>query len=171
MADYGNTTGVMAFTRHLLDGAVAFNSTTRPSLTELGTFLTRASNVMNVALAGVGFTTPVSNTTAKSAIDDWVIQRAAEYTELTQRGVGFSDGEGSRVAAFRNLSGAANKFVSDNALGFKRLSVPVSHKTSEGLAFTGETVQADRADRTDTGIVQPVILRKLFDNPGIEEDE
>ena len=171
MADYGSTTGVLAFTRHLLDGQSAFNSTTRPTLTEVGAFLTRASNVMNVALAGAGFTTPVSNTTAKDALDDWVIQRASEYTELTKRGVGYSDAEGSRTTVFHNLAGAANKFVQDNTLGFKRLGVAVSYNCSDGLEFTGQTAQVDRVDRTDTGIVQPAIRRGIFDNPDAEDED
>src|SRR5512145_2945202 len=101
---YSSTSEVKAFTRHLLDGQSAFNSTTRPTGTELEKFIDRASGVLNLALGGGGFapSSVIANSTAKLACDDWVTSRAAEYVELTQRGTGYSDAEGSRTAAFRN---------------------------------------------------------------------
>jgi len=53
---FSSTSEVKAFTRHLLDGQSAFNSTTRPTATELEKFIDRASGVLNVAIARAGFT-------------------------------------------------------------------------------------------------------------------
>ena len=39
---YASVAEVTAFTRHLLDGQSAFNSTTRPTVTELEKFIDRA---------------------------------------------------------------------------------------------------------------------------------
>lgn len=170
MSNYSSAAEVLAFTRHLLDGQSTFNSTTRPTGTDVTTFLGRACGVLDTALAGAGFATPITQATAKLACDDWVTQRATEYVELTQRGVGYSEGEGSRASAFRNLSGAAKKFVEDNALGFKRLGATVTTGLSAGLAFTGTTAQAYRTDPDDTTLEQPLFTRRQWDDTGTEDE-
>jgi hypothetical protein len=163
---YSTTSEVKAFTRHLLDGQSTFNSTTRPTMTELEKFIDRASGVLNVAIAKAGFT-PAGirgNSTAKLAADDWVTDRAAEYVEITQRGAGYSDGEGSRTATFHNLSKDADQFIAINTLGFIRLGVEQTIKQSSGLAFTGLDAQKDRPDRTNESLEQPFAERGQFNN-------
>lgn len=163
---YSSTSEVKAFTRHLLDGQSTFNSTTRPTVTEMEKFIDRASGVLNLALAQAGFHPAdiKANSTAKLAADDWVTARAAEYTEITQRGVGYSDGEGSRTAYFRNLNKGAEQMVTLNTLGFIRLGVTQTYAKAAGLAFTGMDAQANRSDPNDTSLEQPFARRKQFDN-------
>jgi hypothetical protein len=163
---YSSTSEVKAFTRHLLDGQSAFNSTTRPTGTELEKFIDRASGVLNLALAQGGFTPAhiIGNSTAKLSCDDWVTARASEYVEITQRGVGYSDGEGSRTSYFRNLVKSAEQFVSMNSLGFVRLGVAQGYKKSAGLTFTGLDVQADRSDPSDGSLEQPKFVRGQWDD-------
>ena len=162
---FSSTTEVKAYTRHLLDGQSAFNSTTRPTGTEVEKFIDRASGVLNVAIAQAGFTpaTLRANSTAKLACDDWVTQKAVKYVELTQRGTGYSANEGSRTAAF-DMQADATEFVSLNSLGFIRLGITQGNKLSSGLAFTGMTAQKDRTDPDDTGIVQPMFERGQWEN-------
>jgi hypothetical protein len=163
---YSSTSEVKAFTRHLLNGQTAFNSTTRPTSTELEKFIDRASGVLNLALAAGGFTPSVVyvNSTTKLACDDWTTARAAEYAELTHRGVGYSDAEGSRTAGFRNLHKSANEFVAANSLGFVRLGVTQAYKMSDGLAFTGLDAQSERVDPDNSSLEQPKFTRGQFDS-------
>lgn len=161
---FSSVAEVTAFTRHLLDGNNTFNSTTRPTVTELEKFIDRASGLLNVALSSAGFS-PASvyvNSTAKLACDDWVTNKAARYVELTQRGTGYSESEGGRLPAFEILGGA-DEFVKQNKLGFIQLGVSQSAKLSRGLSFTGLIVQDDRTDKDDTSLEQPVFNRKMFD--------
>ena len=161
---YGSTGEVKAFTRHLLDGQSGFNSTTRPSGPELEKFIDRASAILNSALNVKGFDTPVANSTAKLACDDWVTARSVEYVEMTKAGVGYTDQEGTRHVSFKNLAGPATKFVEDMELGFRNLGVPQAIvNIGEGLKFTGEIVQVDRTDPEDGGLQQPTFKRGLFD--------
>ena len=162
---FSSAAEVTAYTRHLLDGQSAFNSTTRPTVTELEKFIDRASGVLNVAIAAAGFTpaTIIANSTAKLACDDWVTQKATKYVELTQRGTGYSADEGSRTAAF-DMGSDANEFIKMNALGFVRLGISQGYKMSDGLAFTGLDAQADRSDPDDTSLEQPLFSRRKFDN-------
>jgi len=159
---YGTVVEVTAFTAHLLDGATAFNSTTRPTVTQIEKFIDRASSYVNIALNTNGFTTPVTNTTAVLMLDDWVVNQAVVYTELTQRGAGFNEEEGSRTASFRSLGTSAMKFVDDNSLGLKRLGVTAGYKLSDGLAFTALDDQDERSDPIDSSLEQPVFTRGLF---------
>jgi hypothetical protein len=162
---YGSAAEVIAFTKHLLDGQSTFNSTTRPTGDEVEKFIDRASSYLNVSLSTAGLQSPVTNSTAKLICDDWVVQLASEYVELTQRGVGYNQEEGARYSLFSNLRKKADEFVGENRLGLARLGVTVTHELSEGLSFTGLTAQADRTDPTDTSKEQPFFSRKQFDNP------
>lgn len=170
---YSSVTEVTAFTRYLLQGQTAFNSTTHPLLTDVEKFIDRASSHLNVALTGAGFV-PSSvyvNSTAKLLMDDWVTQRATEYVELTQRGVGFNEQENDRWTAYRNMPQAAEKYVKMIGLSLKRLDVTVAHPTSEGLTFTALDEHSQRVDPDNTSREQPKFRRGLFDNPPAVQDE
>lgn len=169
---YSSTSEVKAFTRHLLDGQTSFNSTTRPSGTELEKFIDRASGVLNVSLAQVGFmpSAVVANSTAKLMCDDWVTNQAAKYVELTQRGTGYSDAEGSRIGAFKGLYKSADEFVGMNKLGMQRLGVTQAYKLSDGLQFTGLDAVVNRTDPTDESLAQPMFTRNQFEFPKSNAD-
>ena len=163
---YSSTSEIKAFTRHLLDGQSTFNSTTRPTLTDLEKFIDRASGVLNLALSQHGFrpTDIITNSTAKLACDDWVSARAAEYAELTRRGAGYSDAEGSRTDAFSNLAKRATDFIKANSLGFVRLGVTQTYKMGDGIAFTALDAQKNRTDPDNTALEQPFASRRQWDN-------
>ena len=170
---YGSVNEVQAFTQHLLSGQESYNQHTRPTLAQVEKFIDRASGILNLALASNGATTPVTNSTAKLAMDDWVVARSVEYVELTQRGVGYAEPEGSRVVGFRNLHASANKFVEDMLVGLKEIGVTIGKPLSEGLSFTGLDAVSERADPDDTSLAQPLFRRGLFDSasPWSTEDE
>lgn len=162
---YSSTGEVKAFTRHLLDGQVGFNTSTRPRATELEKFIDKASGVLNLAIAAAGFAPSAvyANSTAKLACDDWVSNYAVRYVELTQRGTGYSEQDGSRSAAFK-MGKDANEFVDANSVGFISIGISQSSSTaSDGLQFTGMTVRTQRADPDDTTKEQPFARRGLFD--------
>ena len=158
MSNYSSEAEVTAFTRHLLDGAAAFNSTTRPTSTEVGTFLTRVCGVLDVALAAAGLATPITQATAKLACDDWVTQQAVKYVHYTSRNTAiFSD----QNEQFKMDS--PSEFVEMMALGFSN-NITSESNLSSGLQFTGMTIQSQRADPDDTTKEQPKFTRGLFDN-------
>lgn len=163
---FSSTAEVKAFTRHLLDGQNAFNTTTRPRATELEKFIDRASGVLNSALARAGFAPSgvYANSTAKLSCDDFVTNYAVRYVELTQRGTGYSEEEGSRTAAFGVKWEDAIKFAQSNALSFVELGISQRRKLSDGLSYTGLTAQKDRTDPDDTSLEQPFATRRQFDN-------
>lgn len=167
---YSSTDEVLAFTRHLLNGQPSFNEDTVPTLADVEGFIAKTSAILDAALAGEGFTVPVTQATAVLVCDDWVTARVVERVELTQRGVGYSDGEGTRAASFRNLTSVAQKFAQENRKGFIKLGVPVTVSLAAGLQFTGLQAAEDRADPQNSALEQPKFKRGLFsDNSAGDE--
>jgi len=158
---YGTVVEVLAYSRELLDGQSTFNSTTRPTLTEMEKFIDRASGILNTSFNVQGLTTHITNSTAKLMCDAWVVEKATAYTEATKAGSGF---DGSRTVSFSSMQEDALKFAEANALGFKRLGVVAAYPLSDGLINPAETVQADRTDPDDTSLEQPKFTRGKFDN-------
>lgn len=159
---YGTVAEVLALTRIYLRGQSAYNSTTRPTLTEVETFIDRTSGVLNLALATAGFTVPVAQADAKLACDDWVVRIAAAYVEAAQPWTG-ADPEEASILPLPSLSKAL-EFVQAMSAGFVYLGVSQPGDDSNALIFTGQTAQADRADPDDDTLEQPHFKRGQFDS-------
>lgn len=164
---YGSLDEVYPFARHVLNGELSFNSTTRPTQTEVQKFMDRASAKLNLVLAGEGFTVPFTSTSATSTAvlvcDDWVIKQTVAMVELTQPGNIYDDEVGGRVSSFVDLSGEAKKFVEENKLGLIRLGAPQSHRDWEGAIYTGMDKASQRSDPSNTSREQPKFNRAQWD--------
>lgn len=162
---YSNTTGVLAWTRHLLEGQTRFNSTTRPTATEVVSFIDEASGVLNVSLMQCGFSTASvrANSTAKLACDNWVRGWGVSFVELSHPMQGMTGG-GSRVELLQSMHGSALEFVDQYEKGFKQLGITQTYSDSNTIKFSGETIQSSRDDPDDTSLEQPKFKRGQFDN-------
>lgn len=167
---YSNVTSVVTMTRNILGGQTTFNSTTRPTLTEVEGFIDEASDVLNIALRSAGFTPSAvrANSTAKKVCDSWVRLQTVTYVEMTKPYVGF-DGNTERpnMARFlKELPGSAVSLTqSPLMLGFKREGVAVADPAHQGLRFTGLDAQSERPDPENDSLAQPMFKRNLFDAP------
>ncbi len=141
---YSTPDDVLAFTRHLLDGESGFNSTTRPSLTEVEGMIDRASAALNLALCGEGLRIPITQADAKLACDEWTTARVVGMVELTRQAQGWSGDAGSRAEGFLHLVTSAQDFAAENGPAFKRIGCAVADVASEGLAFVGDAAQSAR---------------------------
>lgn len=164
---YSSVAGVLTLTRHLLEGeASTFNSTTRPTLTEVEGLIDETSGLLNLSLRKYGFAPSVvyANTTTKLACDMWVRGKTVKMVELSHPTQGFGGDNETRVDMLDGLFGSADKFVEKNALGFKRAGLAVADASSQGLVLTGTTLQADRSDPDNSALEQPFFTRRQFDN-------
>lgn len=160
---YSSVSEVRALVRHLLDGSGTFDALTRPTLDEVEDFIHYASAQLNTALAGAGFTVPISQAIVVYELDAWVTAKAAMYVELTQRGAGYSDEEGTRTAVFNSLAEMAKEYVKGNMNGWIELGAAYTSAASSGLAFTAMDNHANRLDPTVTNREQPLFRRRQFD--------
>lgn len=164
MADYGTLAEVAALNRFILDGQATFNTTTRPTGTEVDKFLDRAAGALNVALVGAGFSTPVTTpTTAKLLLDDWAVNRVSQVVRMSQIG-GMTEDPSNPAAGFTNMYAAAHEFVMENMLALKRLGLTVSYASSDGLEYTALDKHSERTDPDDTSREQPIFRRRQWDN-------
>lgn len=163
---YSSTSEVKVFARYLLDGESGFNSTTRPTASEVDEIINGVSGAVNVALRGEGLSDSSlrSNSTASGFVSDWVRAKTVELVELTQLGPSLESEGGNRSAAFRGLFEEARQFVESHSLAFKRMGVTVTDRASQGLYFTGFKPHADRSDPDDSTLRQPFFERGLFGN-------
>lgn len=154
---YGSVAAVAVLTRHLLDGAPMFNESTRPALAEIESMIDRWSAVLNMALRARGVAVPLTDDVATLAAAQWVIRQAAAEVELTQRGTGYSDEEGSRLAGLRmsDVDAVAGQIAAALRLGDDNVS------TAAGLTYTGLTPRLERWP--DYSTEQPLFRRGQFD--------
>lgn len=159
---YGSVAEVEALTRVYMAGELGFNGETHPTLTEVEKFIDRCSGVLNLALANAGFTIPVVQADAALACDNWVVTMAAEYVEVSQPYAGLE--ENPRSGVFARLEEKATLFVQMNQAGFGALGVGQATPDSNAIVFTGEQVQSERADPTNSSLEQPKFRRGQFDS-------
>lgn len=158
---YGSVAGVMALTRHLLDGAASYSTTTRPTLAEVEGFLDRWSAVLNVALLAAGVDAPVTHEMIRLTADQFVIRQAAAEVELTHRGAGWGDTENTRARALMMTD--ADATAAAVALALRALDSPgVAGRTAAGLTYTALTPRTERR-MVDTGTERPMFTRGQFD--------
>lgn len=158
---YGSAAGVMALTRHLLDGAPMFNDLTRPTLAEVEGFIDRWSAVLNVALLAGGVTAPVEHEVARLAADQFVIRQAAAEVELTHRGAGWGDTENTRARALMMTD--ANATAAQIAAALAEANDPdATRQAADGLSYTGLTPRSQR-NYANSGYEQPMFRRGQFD--------
>jgi hypothetical protein len=94
MASYGTEAGVAALTTRYTNSGV-FDTTTRPTLTRVTTWLAQVSSMINTVLASSGFATPITDADITPALDS--------FTE-------------TMVADLVNAANASGRFYTDRAL-------------------------------------------------------
>lgn len=163
---YGSVAEVVALTRHVLDGQSSFNSTTRPTLTDVETIIDRASAAINVCLAGKGFTSPITtavNGTAHLMLSDFVVVKAAEYVELTAQSLsGFGVANDERPNVFGQMSGEACEYVDKVTSGLNEIGISLRWTPGVSVKFTGEDAADQRDDPKDPDLRQPRFSRGMF---------
>lgn len=158
---YGSVAGVMALTRHLLDGAASYSTTTRPTLAEVEGFLDRWSAVLNVALLAAGVDAPVTHEMIRLTADQFVIRQAAAEVELTHRGAGWGDTENTRARALMMTDANATAAAIGAALQEVN-ATGAPGKASDGLSYTGFPATYDRY-AIDAGYERATFRRGQFD--------
>ena len=156
---YGSVANVQALTRHLLDGAATFSNQTRPTLVEEEGRIGRGSAMLNMALLAESVATPLTNEVAVLAAAQWVIRQAAAEVELTQRGTGYSDDEGSRLAGLRMRD--VTEIAGQIAAALRQSAATGTERRSAGLSYTGLTKRGERT--LDDGYEQAMFRRGQFD--------
>jgi hypothetical protein len=122
---YGSVTNVASLSRVFTSLGV-FSATTRPTDTEVTVWLTQISSTLDLLLAEMGFTVPITQATAKLALDAITEENAAEMVRYTNgQGRFFTDRMLERgKSPMQIIRAELGDWVQDHAKGFEALGVP-----------------------------------------------
>src|SRR3990167_8798613 len=152
---YGTTVGAAALVPRWASNG-DFTTMTRPTLTQVESWIDQVSGIVNAMLAEAGFTIPVTDDDVKDALDLFVNQEVAAMAD----GVNGSGKFGPTAKAvgkqgrFNILMQDVKDFVSMNATGFERLGASRPYSSTEGIGFRDTDEAGD-----DT---HPIFQRKAF---------
>ena len=132
---YSSVDEVEALTlRYTNDGD--YDATTRPTLTQVETFIDRVSAILNVLLAQAGFEVPVSQADAKLALDDFAVDQAAQLCHAANGAGPYAPGS-TELRGRRARSAIieeAEQFISSHAAGLEALGAERERALTDGLA-------------------------------------
>lgn len=164
LSRYSSVPEVVALTRHLLDGQPTYNLTTRPTIIEVERILDQVSAELNMALAGMGFVVPLTNSIAVLGCSSWVARQAATVIELTQRSAGWTGDQAMpRLGPAGATMAAAQEFATHIAPALRAQGAETTEGADASPTFTALSVHELRPDAADTSMVQPMFRRGMFD--------
>jgi len=143
-SSYGSVAEVAALcTMYTSSGT--FSASTRPTLTQVETFVDRVSGILNVILAREGFATPVSQADAKLAMDDFAVEHAAYLCHAANRAGPYVPGNEQLRGrtAFEVIRQAAADFIEEMAAGLEALGATRTRVGTYGLGCRTEAEGGD----------------------------
>ena len=154
---YGSVDEVEAMTgRYLRDHA--YDSSTRPTLKQVETFIDNASATLNVMLAKAGFVIPISQASAKAACGQLVVEVVVDLCHAANStGRFFTERALERgIAPMVVLRREMADWVAEMAPGLELLGAARSYSQMDGIAFR---------DTDNSGAeTSPIFSRKGFGN-------
>lgn len=169
---YSNLTEVEGLTRHLTDnGTYNFDSASKVKISQVMDFEESVANEIDGWLAGAGFSTPVTDTTAKTVLRSYANAGTAFWCEMTQTTAAFREarGAGTRTGAFYRLYTSLRDGLQEGeemvdtfvSLGLGRTTLGALGK---GLT-SGGIEDDDRDDwEDDDTLVRPKFTTGMWDN-------
>ena len=154
---YGTVAEVAALVSHFTASG-SFSASTVPTTTQVEGFIDRVSAIVNVLLTEAGFTIPISQVTAKLALDHFVVEEAADLCEAANRSGRFFLGEAEirTRGRFRLILGDAMEFIESHSVGFERLGVARGLSAAYGLGY--------RATDDDGDEIEPIFTHTMMGN-------
>lgn len=141
---YGTVTQVTAMVpRYASNGE--FNLLTRPTYSQVETWIDQTSALINVILAQEGFTIPVTQTDAKSMLAGLVVSACADRAEFANRsGRFFSEVSIERgVSMEKVLREEISAWISDHADGLEALGADREGTDETNKTFSHTPIKSD----------------------------
>lgn len=148
---YGTAAGVAAYvSRYASSGT--FNTTTRPTLTQVEGWIDQVSAILNVALAKEGFAIPVTNADAVSSLKSITEPAVADLCHYANSaGRFFTDRALERgVSPMMTIRAEMGDWVAAMAAGLELLGADRTHETASGILYDDEAF--------------PIFQREAFSN-------
>ena len=131
---YGSTAEVQALVKkYTISGS--FTTASYPTLVQVEGFIDKVSGIVNVLLSENGFTIPVSQASAKLALDLFVVEEAAALCEAANSSGRFFSEKARETGAFQTIQADAQAFIMIHAGGFEDLGA--ARTRSRAVAWMG----------------------------------
>jgi hypothetical protein len=155
---YGTAADVAAMTARYTSSGAFVDGTTRPTLTQVETWIDNASATLNVMLAKAGFSIPIIQTSAKAACAQIVVETVAELVHYANSAGRFYTERALErgVAPMRVLRQEMADWVESMAPGLEALGATRTQSFLEGILFKEFDGQGDS--------VEPIFQRNGFGN-------
>lgn len=147
---YGTAAEVAAYTKRYTS-AGAYGAGTRPTLTEVEGWIDSVSATMNTALAGAGFSIPITQTDAKAAIAAFVVEAVVDLCHAANSaGRFFTDQALARgITPMRAIRSEMKAWVDENAAGLEALGATRTLEDQRANALTAGYLTIDIAEHED----------------------
>jgi hypothetical protein len=158
MTVYSSPDDVAALTPRYANTSGVFDSTTRPTNATVTTLLAQIAAVIDSLLAAQGFSLPITQVTAKTALDLFVAQEVAAIVEGINGSGRFgptAKTTGNR-GRFALVFDDAKEFIEASAVGFERLGAARGYTPASGIGYRDTDVAGDETF--------PIFQRDGFDN-------
>ena len=144
---YGDTGEIAALVPKYATASTVFDTTTRPTLLQVESLVDQVSAVVNIILAEFGFAVPVSEATAKLALDLFVNEETAALVEgingIGRFGPTAPDQRGRGRGRYALILDDVRAFIEGQALGLELLGATRTRDNSSGLAFRDTDTSGD----------------------------
>ena len=160
---YSTCAQVATLCQNLIQGASTFSSSTSPTDTAVGTWLSSGCSIIETRLAGWRYSVPVTaGTVAYDMVADLNALYGAAKAEMSRSNVTLQPGERTRGQVFMDLFWKQLKDLRDMDLTMAGLA-----RSSTGGLYAGGISQADKDSITsDSDRVSPRFQRGIFRTDG-----
>lgn len=132
---YGDTAEIAALTPRYANGSGAFDASTTPKLTQVESETDQVSAILNVVLAELGFTIPVTQADAKLMLDWFVNHEVAAIVEGINGNGRFGPSQHSPGGKQTIIEKEVRDFVTRYATGIERLGAGRNYSATSGLGY------------------------------------
>lgn len=155
---YASTGEVAALVPRWANTSGVFDSTTRPQLSHVQTWLGQISAMVDSMLAQQGFTIPVTNATVKAALDLFVAEEVAALAEGVNNAGRFGPTAKQKGGAsrYKIIMDDVAAFIEANAYGFTLAGAAVSATPGSQIGYRG-------TDNSGNDVA-PIFQREAFGN-------
>jgi len=162
-SSYGTSTGVAAFVPRYATTAGDFSTATRPTQTQVVTFIDQVSSLVNSILGKYGFSIPVTDTLVTDMLKLFVEEEVAAIAEgINGSGRFGPTTKTPKKSRFQIILDDVQEFVEENAVGIESLGASRPSPESFGIGFR------DTNERGDPTF--PIFQRDAFGADGFFKD-
>lgn len=158
---YGSASEVAAMVPQYASSGF-FTASTRPTLTQVETFIDRVSALLNAVLAQQGFEVPVTQADAKLVLDHFVVEEVADLCEAANRAGRFMQDRVRDRSRFRVVFDDCVSFIESQAEGLESLGTTRDRSLTYGLSHWSSDDAGDD--------IEPVFSRKWMRQKIIDWD-